>query len=140
MRWDVDDSHAKMRSTPLSFPFLVRLVLFTFSALSFSPPSSPLPLPLHLSLPPAQLALVLHTDNPIKPLSHVDLDEGPNAPPIAEQLKVALATNAVKVITLFKSWDIGKNTPHAHAQPQYQVEPAPSACLLVRLPSLHLWP
>ena len=48
------------------------------------------------------------TDCTIKPLSHVDLDEGPNAPPIHEQLKMALAANAVKVITLFKSWDTGK--------------------------------
>ena len=40
-----------------------------------------------------------------KPLSNVDLDESDDAPPMAEQLKVALSVNSVAVISLFKSWD-----------------------------------
>ena len=35
----------------------------------------------------------------------VDLDEGPDAPPISEQIKTALAANAGKVLDLFRSWD-----------------------------------
>lgn len=34
-----------------------------------------------------------------------DLDESPGAPPVEEQLKMALSENAVTVIKLFKSWD-----------------------------------
>ena len=39
------------------------------------------------------------------PLGHIDLDEGPNAPPISEQIKRALKANAGKVLDLFRSWD-----------------------------------
>ena len=52
-----------------------------------------------------ELAVTLNSSAIIKPLSHVDLDESPGAPPISEQLKMALATNSVTVIKLFKSWD-----------------------------------
>ena len=35
----------------------------------------------------------------------IDLDEGPDAPPISEQLAAALKTNATRVLDLFRSWD-----------------------------------
>ena len=52
-----------------------------------------------------ELAYVLNLQGVPKPLSSVDLDERPGAPPIAEQLRVALAKNSVRIISLFKSWD-----------------------------------
>lgn len=52
-----------------------------------------------------ELAQVLKSKAIMRPLSHVDLDESPGAPPVADQLKTALAENAVTVIKLFKSWD-----------------------------------
>mmetsp|Transcript_30588 Transcript_30588/g.79432 ORF Transcript_30588/g.79432 Transcript_30588/m.79432 type:complete len:732 (-) Transcript_30588:437-2632(-) len=39
------------------------------------------------------------------PLGDFDLDEGPDAPPISEQIKRALQKNAAKVLDLFRSWD-----------------------------------
>lgn len=39
------------------------------------------------------------------PLGNIDLDEGPDAPPISEQIKAALKANAGKVLDLFRSWD-----------------------------------
>lgn len=39
-------------------------------------------------------------------LSGLDLDEGPDAPPIAEQLATALRANSTRVLDLFRSWDI----------------------------------
>jgi len=38
-------------------------------------------------------------------LGAIDLDEGPDAPPIAEQLAAALRENATRVMDLFRSWD-----------------------------------
>jgi len=35
----------------------------------------------------------------------IDLDEGPDAPPVAEQLAAALRDNATRVLDLFRSWD-----------------------------------
>ena len=35
----------------------------------------------------------------------IDLDEGPNARPVQEQLRDALSANAVRVIDLFRDWD-----------------------------------
>lgn len=52
-----------------------------------------------------ELATVLNDKSILKPLSSVDLDEGPDAPPIPEQLKIALAINAVKILSLFNQWD-----------------------------------
>lgn len=52
-----------------------------------------------------ELATVLNSASIIKPLSEVDLDESPGAPPINEQLQVALQKNAVHILTLFRSWD-----------------------------------
>ena len=52
-----------------------------------------------------ELATVLNHSAILKPLSHVDLDESPGAMPVAEQLRQVLATNAVKIISLFSSWD-----------------------------------
>ena len=49
--------------------------------------------------------MMLDDESIRRPLANLDLDEGPNAPPINQQLKDALASNAVKVIDLFKSWD-----------------------------------
>ena len=46
-----------------------------------------------------ELAKVLNSAGIIKPLSNIDLDERAGAPPICEQLKVALAVNAVKILT-----------------------------------------
>ena len=34
-----------------------------------------------------------------------DLDEGPDAPPVTEQLAAALRSNATRVIDLFREWD-----------------------------------
>lgn len=42
---------------------------------------------------------------PKGPLGDFDLDEGPDAPPIAAQIKGALMKNASKVLDLFRSWD-----------------------------------
>lgn len=52
-----------------------------------------------------EMAYVLNCANVVKPLSGVDLDESPGAPPIGEQLKIALSINSVRIISLFKSWD-----------------------------------
>ena len=52
-----------------------------------------------------ELAYILNVSAVVKPLSHINLDESPGAPPISEQLKVALASNSVRIISLFKSWD-----------------------------------
>ena len=52
-----------------------------------------------------ELATVLNDKSILKPLSSVDLDEGPDALPIPEQLKTALAINAVKILSLFNQWD-----------------------------------
>jgi len=38
-------------------------------------------------------------------LGNLDLDEGPDAPPIAEQLANALRENSTRVLDLFRSWD-----------------------------------
>ena len=43
---------------------------------------------------------------PAGPLGHIDLDEGPDAPPISEQIFNALHANAAKVLDLFRSWDL----------------------------------
>ena len=40
-----------------------------------------------------------------KPKGWIDLDEGPDAPPISEQLGDALRSNSTRVIDLFRSWD-----------------------------------
>ena len=45
------------------------------------------------------------TEDAVRPLSNVDLDESPGASPVAEQLKIALSTNSVKIISLFTAWD-----------------------------------
>lgn len=39
------------------------------------------------------------------PLRFFNLDESPGAPPVSDQLQVALRANATKVLTLFSSWD-----------------------------------
>ena len=39
------------------------------------------------------------------PLGNLDLDEGPNAKPIAEQLGEALRKHATRVLDLFRDWD-----------------------------------
>ena len=39
------------------------------------------------------------------PLGEIDLEEGSNAKPVAEQLGAALRANATRVIDLFRSWD-----------------------------------
>ena len=39
------------------------------------------------------------------PLGNFDLDEGPEAPPVSEQIIAALTANSGKVIDLFRSWD-----------------------------------
>ena len=52
-----------------------------------------------------EISKTLNSKAIIKPLSHVDLDESSGAPPVAEQLKMALSENAVTVIRLFKCWD-----------------------------------
>jgi hypothetical protein len=39
------------------------------------------------------------------PLGNLDLDEGKEAAPVAEQLMAALTASATKVIDLFRSWD-----------------------------------
>jgi hypothetical protein len=55
------------------------------------------------------------------PLGGIDLDEGPDAPPISEQIGDALRKNATRVIELFRSWDTdGSGTcppPRAHFAP-----------------------
>ena len=48
---------------------------------------------------------MLDDESSRRPLAGLDLDEGPNAPPIHQQLKDALASNAAKVIDLFKWMD-----------------------------------
>ena len=42
---------------------------------------------------------------PSKGIGSLDLDEGPDAPPVSEQLAVALKQNATRVVDLFRSWD-----------------------------------
>ena len=39
------------------------------------------------------------------PLGTFDLDEGPDAPPISQQLATALKKNSARVLDLFRSWD-----------------------------------
>lgn len=39
-------------------------------------------------------------------LGTIDLDEGPDAPPITEQIAAALRANAGKVMDLFREWDV----------------------------------
>ena len=39
------------------------------------------------------------------PLGSFDLDEGPGAPPISEQIAMALRKNSARVLDLFRSWD-----------------------------------
>ena len=51
-----------------------------------------------------ELATVLSSAAIVKPLSNVDLDESDTAPPVAEQLQLALATNALQILTLFNTW------------------------------------
>ena len=54
------------------------------------------------------------------PLGGMDLDEGPNAKPIAQQLADALRARASKVLDLFRSWDEngdGEGKWHARFQP-----------------------
>ena len=52
-----------------------------------------------------ELALVLNNPAVMKPLSGFDIDEGPGALPVHEQLKRVLAVSAVKVVSLFNNWD-----------------------------------
>ena len=40
-----------------------------------------------------------------EPKQWLDLDEGPDAPPVSEQLATALKQNATRVVDLFRSWD-----------------------------------
>ena len=42
---------------------------------------------------------------PKKPKGLIDLDESPDAPPIADQLANALRENSTRVLDLFRSWD-----------------------------------
>ena len=44
-----------------------------------------------------------------QPLLSIDLDEGPDAKPVSEQLAAALRANATRVLDLFKSWDVDGN-------------------------------
>jgi hypothetical protein len=39
------------------------------------------------------------------PLGNIDLEEGPNAKPVSEQIASAMRKNAGKVLDLFRSWD-----------------------------------
>jgi len=39
------------------------------------------------------------------PLGHIDLDEGPDAPPISQQIAAGLKKNSARVLDLFRSWD-----------------------------------
>ena len=43
------------------------------------------------------------------PLSGVDLDESPGALPVADQLSIALSTNAACIIDLFVELDLDQN-------------------------------
>ena len=38
-------------------------------------------------------------------LGQIDLEEGPDAPPIREQIAHALRSNSVRVLDLFREWD-----------------------------------
>ena len=46
---------------------------------------------------------------PSSTLGGLVVDLSPNAPPIAEQLRVALSKNAARVIDLFREWDEDKD-------------------------------
>ena len=46
---------------------------------------------------------------------HIDLDESPDAPPIAEQLAAALRKDAMRVLDLFRSWDANGDGQGAQA-------------------------
>ena len=78
-----------------------------------------------------------------KPKGWIDLDEGPDAPPISEQLGDALRSNSTRVIDLFRSWDadgdgeVGRvqsstrrsrepSPPHPDPQPSPEPQPSPS--------------
>ena len=50
------------------------------------------------------------------PLGQVDLDEGPDAPPIAVQLAQALRTHATRVLDLFRDWDDDGNGEISRAE------------------------
>ena len=98
--------------SPLSLLPLYRLSLLSLSPLSLSHTHTRTCARSSLSdasgsgtLSLQELATILDDESTRKPLANLDLDEGPNAPPINQQLKDALASNAVKVIDLFKSWD-----------------------------------
>ena len=52
---------------------------------------------------PEAKRVVRHTKGP---LGNFDLDEGPDALPVSEQIVIALMANAGKVIDLFRSWDV----------------------------------
>ena len=45
-------------------------------------------------------------------LLSIDLDEGPDAKPVSEQLAAALRANATRVLDLFKAWDVDGNGQH----------------------------
>lgn len=50
------------------------------------------------------------------PLGLIDLDEGPDAKPISEQLADALRKNATRVLDLFRSWDADGDGEVARAE------------------------
>jgi hypothetical protein len=61
--------------------------------------------------PPKPPPLPAPTTAPVQPPAHhvrpskIDLDEGPDAPPIQQQIAAALRRNAGKVLDLFRAWD-----------------------------------
>jgi len=64
-----------------------------------------------LKQPPKPPPLPAPTTAPVQPPAHhvrpskIDLDEGPDAPPIQLQIAAALRQNAGKVLDLFRAWD-----------------------------------
>ena len=59
------------------------------------------------------------------PLGDLDLDEGPNAPPIGEQLASALRANSTRVLDLFRSWDADGDGQVHRAERVPQAVPSP---------------
>ena len=56
--------------------------------------------------PPAPAPAGPQRQHTVPMMGKVDLDEGPDAPPVAQQLASALRQNATRIIDLFRAWDV----------------------------------
>ena len=63
-------------------------------------------------------------------LGRIDIDEGPDAPPVTEQIANALRNNSARVLDLFREWDADgdgevprKRAPHVSESPYARASP-----------------